>query len=89
MDTSEKKKILHQLKIAKGQLEGIIRMVDGEEYCMDVLTQISASDKILKKVASIIMEQHLQICINHARKNEKKDFDKKLAELIKTFRTFI
>ena len=44
---ADKKTVLRQLKTAKGQLEGIIRMVEEDRYCMDITNQILASKAIL------------------------------------------
>ena len=86
---TEDKKILHQLKIARGQVDGIIKMVENDHYCIDVLTQLAASDKVLKRAASLLMERHLLSCIKAAKDKDDKTFDKKINELIKAFRTFL
>ena len=85
----DNKKALHQLKIAKGQVEGIIKMVEGGKYCTNVLTQIAACDKVLKRAASLIMENDLLNCVKEAKNKDCKAFEKKLDELIKAFRTYL
>ena len=88
MPSNDKKKIMHQLKIAKGQIEGVIKMIDSNKHCMEVLTQIAATGKILKNASSTMIEHHLQSCIGDAKQKDKKSFNKKLEELVSTLRTF-
>lgn len=85
----DNKKTLHQLKIARGQVEGIIKMVEGGKYCTNVLTQIAACDKVLKRAASLIMENDLLTCVKDAKNKDCKTFEIKLDELIKAFRTYL
>ena len=89
MESEINKKIKHQLKIAKGQIDGILKMVEEGSYCIPVITQLSATDKVLKRAASLLIERHILNCVKSAGKADKKEFDGKLQELIKTFRTFI
>ena len=63
---ADKKTVLRQLKTAKGQLEGIIRMVEEDRYCMDITNQILASKAILSRVEGIILKAHMESCIMDA-----------------------
>jgi len=85
----DNKKILHQLKIAKGQMEGIIKMIENGDRCANVLIQIAACDKVLKRSASLIMENSLLNCAKEAKKKDCRPFEKNLGELIKAFRTYL
>jgi len=85
----DNKKALHQLKIAKGQMEGIIKMVESGDRCANVLTQISACDKVLKRSASLLMENNLLNCAKEATKKDRGTFEKNMEELIKAFRTYL
>jgi DNA-binding FrmR family transcriptional regulator len=62
----EKKELLTQLKRVEGQVRGIQRMIEQDTYCIDVLTQISAAEKGLKKVAVALVEDHLDHCVADA-----------------------
>ena len=62
----DKKEILVRLRKLEGQLKGIQRMVEEEQYCVDVLNQISAVVAASQKVASIILKDHIQGCIRDA-----------------------
>lgn len=50
---------MRRLKILEGQIRGLQRMVDKEEYCMDILQQSSAIKKALSSVEDLILENHL------------------------------
>lgn len=58
-----KSQVLRRLKIAKGQLEGIERMVEQGAYCVDVLTQISAAHEALRGAGKLIVDNHLRTCV--------------------------
>ncbi len=70
-DTQER--ILHRLKIAKGQLENVIKMVEDDEYCIDVLTQLQAVESQLKGTGNVLLENHLNGCVADAISKGKKD----------------
>jgi DNA-binding FrmR family transcriptional regulator len=60
---SDKDEILNRLRRIEGQVRGLQRMVEGDAYCIDVLTQISAVDKALKGVAVGLLDDHLRHCV--------------------------
>lgn len=64
----EQEKILHRLKIAKGHLEKVIKMVESHEYCIDVLHQSQAVQSALKQTDNTILENHLMTCAADAIK---------------------
>lgn len=61
-DHDEVKKYLN---MAKGQLEGIIKMVDDDRYCIDISHQLLASIAILKKVNQKVLKAHLEGCVKN------------------------
>ena len=63
---AEKKKALQCLKTAKGQIEGIIRMIEDERYCIDISNQVMASQALLKKANKLILQQHMHNCVKGA-----------------------
>lgn len=77
---TEKKKALQSLKTAKGQVEGIIKMIEDERYCMDVSNQILAVQSLLKKANMLILKQHLEHCVKDACTQDCAD--EKIAEII-------
>lgn len=62
----EKKKALQSLKTSKGQIEGIIKMIEDGRYCMDISNQIIAAQSLLKKANMLILKQHLNHCVKDA-----------------------
>ena len=57
------------LTIAKGQLEGIIRMLDEKRYCMDISDQLMATRALLKKANNLIIKNHIDNCVRTAIEN--------------------
>jgi DNA-binding FrmR family transcriptional regulator len=60
---ADKAALSARLKRIEGQVRGIERMVEEERYCIDILTQISASQAALRKVALRLLEQHAAHCV--------------------------
>lgn len=58
-----KKQVVHRLKIAKGHLQKVIEMVEGGEYCVDIVHQSMAVQSALKKVDGLILANHLKSCV--------------------------
>lgn len=77
--TEERKKALANLKTARGQIDGIIRMIEEERYCIDISHQISAATALLKKANLHILSGHLNSCVKQAVENG--DVDEKLKEI--------
>lgn len=79
--TPEKKRYLARLKRIEGQVRGLHRMVDADEYCIDVLTQISAVQSALKGVALALLDDHMQHCVLHAAQQGGDEAVEKLDEV--------
>lgn len=62
-----KEAILKRLKRAEGQVRGVARMVENDEYCIDILTQINALQAAVDKVAVELMRDHAKHCMMHVR----------------------
>lgn len=60
---SDNKKAKRLLRTAKGQIDGILKMIDEERYCLEISSQISAAQSILKKVNIEILSNHLSHCV--------------------------
>jgi len=82
-DATPKKRTLTRLKRIAGQVEGLMRMIEDDRYCIDVLTQISAAQAALGKVGEEVLERHLQTCVAHAMTSgDPADRDRVVAELM-------
>jgi DNA-binding FrmR family transcriptional regulator len=61
-----KTELLGRLRRVEGQVRGLQRMVENDEYCIDILTQVSAASNALKKVALGLLDDHIRHCVtNH------------------------
>ena len=66
MQSPEREKVLNLLKTSKGQIEGIIKMVEDNRYCVDISKQILSVQALLKKVNLTIIDQHIRHCVKQA-----------------------
>jgi DNA-binding FrmR family transcriptional regulator len=76
---ADHQKVKRQLSIAKGQLDGISKMVDDDAYCIDVSNQLLATIALLKRVNNMVISAHLASCVKNAKDSE--DLDAKLQEI--------
>jgi CsoR family transcriptional regulator, copper-sensing transcriptional repressor len=63
---ANKEDYLRRLRRVEGQVRGLQRMIERDEYCIDVLTQVSAATKALQSVALGLLEEHLGHCVAEA-----------------------
>lgn len=61
--TAAKEAYLRRMKLIEGQARGIARMIEQDEYCIDILTQVSAVNSALKSVAMALLKDHLEHCV--------------------------
>ena len=82
-EATPKKRTLTRLKRIAGQVEGLMRMIEEDRYCIDVLTQVSAVQAALGKVGEEVLERHLQTCVAHAMASgDPAERDRVVSELI-------
>lgn len=80
---ADRKKIFRLLKTAKGQIEGILKMVEEDKYCIDIATQVMASEAILRKTAKEVLKAHMLSCvIDSFEKGSKKEKAEKIDEVM-------
>ena len=72
--------VLRLLKNARGQIDGIIKMVEDDRYCMDISQQVMAADAMLRRVNKEILAAHLKHCVEHA--SDDKERSNKIDELV-------
>lgn len=63
---SDKEKITRLLKTARGQIDGLMRMVEEDRYCVDISNQILATQAILRNINLQILQDHLNHCVKEA-----------------------
>ncbi len=78
--SADKDAVLARLRKVEGQVRGIARMVEDDTYCIDVLTQVSASKRALENVALLLLDDHLDHCVRDAAQRGGTEADEKLAE---------
>ncbi len=77
---------LRRLKTIEGHLRGVIRMVEEDAYCIDVIRQIQAVESALNKVSTQILENHLNSCVTTAiQGNNAKERERVLKEITEVF----
>lgn len=67
-----KQRALHRTKILEGQMRGLQKMIDKEEYCMDILTQSLAIQKSLGSLNKLILENHLRTHVKESLESQSK-----------------
>ncbi|WIB26670.1 metal-sensitive transcriptional regulator [Curtobacterium sp. MCSS17_015] len=77
---SAKEDYLGRLRRIEGQARGLQRMVEGEEYCIDILTQVSAMTKALQAVSMGLLEDHLRHCVTDAVAQGGRGAEEKIQE---------
>jgi len=82
LDPAAKAANLLQLKRAKGQVDGIERMIEDERYCADIIVQITAARASLQTVAKDLLNRHLKACHKAAMNNGGAAADEMYQELV-------
>jgi len=70
---ADKAKVSKLLKTARGQLDGILNMVEEDRYCMDISHQLMATVAILNKANKEVLSAHLKGCVRNAVTDQEKD----------------
>lgn len=63
MKEQDKKAVLNLLKTARGQIDGIINMVEDDKYCIDISKQVLAVQGLMKKTNLKVLDQHMRNCV--------------------------
>ena len=77
---ADKAKVNRLLKTARGQIDGILKMVEEDRYCMDISHQLMATEAILNKANKEILTAHLKSCVTNAKTDEERE--EKVDELV-------
>ena len=79
---ADRGKIARMLKTARGQLDGILKMVEEDRYCIDVSQQVMATEALLNRVNREILAAHLRGCVQQAVTAEEREA--KVEEMVST-----
>jgi len=80
-----KKRALHRSRILEGQMRGLQKMIDNEDYCMDIITQSLAIQKSLGSLNKLIVENHLRTHVADMFDAGGEQKDRAIDELLKVF----
>ncbi|WP_424937465.1 MULTISPECIES: metal-sensitive transcriptional regulator [Bacteria] len=80
-----KKRALHRASILEGQLRGVTRMIENEDYCMDIITQSRAIQRSLESLNRLLIENHLRTHVVHMFDEGGEQREKAVDELLKAF----
>jgi len=80
---ADKATVSRLLKTAKGQVDGVLKMVEEDRYCIDVINQIAAAEAVLKKARREVLTAHFKHCVKDAYETGTED--EKIEELIELF----
>ena len=83
-----KQDVLNRLRSAAGHINGIVRMVDEDKYCIDVIHQIQAVQAALNRVSLIVLDDHMHHCVTNAiRSGDPAEGEQALDEIRDVFET--
>ena len=77
---ADSKKVLRLLKTARGQIDGIVRMVEENRYCIEISQQLMATEALLNTVNREVLTAHLKSCVSAAETQQERD--QKIDELV-------
>ena len=78
--TERKGDHLRRLRRIEGQVRGLHRMIDNDDYCIDILTQVSAVTRALQAVSLALLDEHLRHCVTEAINQGGGDAEQKITE---------
>ncbi|WP_336250079.1 metal-sensitive transcriptional regulator [Stomatohabitans albus] len=82
MEAQDRTALLNRMKRIQGQVRAITTMIEDGEYCIDVLTQITAAKRALEKVSLVLVDDHLRGCVRHAATSgDQEEIDQKIEEI--------
>ena len=84
VDQNLKKRALHRAKIIRGQLDGLVKAIDKETYCTELLGQSLSIQRSLKSLDAFLLENHLRTHVKHQMRHKNEE-EKAVTELIKVY----
>ena len=82
---ADKEKVSRLLKTARGQIDGILKMVEDDKYCIDIVNQILSCDAVLRKALKEVMHGHISGCVSDAFNSDEAERDSKITEIVQIF----
>jgi DNA-binding FrmR family transcriptional regulator len=72
LEAETKTQLMQRLKTIEGHTRGLQRMVDSEQYCIDIVRQVRAVQRALDKISGLLLENHLETCVATAMSSDRK-----------------
>lgn len=86
MRSEIKSDVVNRLRSVNGHLQGILNMVEDDQYCIDVINQVQAVQAALSKVNLMVLDDHMHSCVTEAiRSEDQKERERVLAEIHSVF----
>ena len=60
---ADRKKVEPLLRTARGQIDGVLKMIEDNRYCGDVLTQVAAAESAVRRVSEMVLAEHMRTCV--------------------------
>lgn len=79
----------NKLKTARGQLDGIIKMIENDRYCVDISTQILSAIALLRKANIDVLNSHIRTCVADAILESDDEGEEKIEEIINVIDKYI
>ncbi|KAF0112826.1 MAG: hypothetical protein FD163_1780 [Hyphomonadaceae bacterium] len=73
---------------AIGQLEAVKRMIEGEKYCLEILTQLRASRNAIKSIELAVLETHMQECLKRSLTDTPEEQQMKIGEIVNLLKKY-
>lgn len=84
----DRQEVLRRTKNVAGHVQGVLRMVEADKYCIDVIRQIEAVEQALHGIKRRLLQSHLDGCVTRAMRSRKPDDrERMLAELLEVYDT--
>ncbi len=84
-----KEKATQKLRTVRGQVDGIIKMLEADRYCVDISTQILSAIALLKKANIDVLNAHIKSCVKDAILEGEDEGNKKIEEIITVIDKYI
>ncbi|MCI8814269.1 MAG: metal-sensing transcriptional repressor [Lachnospiraceae bacterium] len=80
---ADKGQVTRLIKTARGQLDGVLKMIEEDQYCMDIANQLMASSAVIKKALKEVLRAHMEGCVAQSfEEGSEKAKQEKIDELI-------
>lgn len=86
MHDEQKREMINRIRSIQGHLKGVERMVDEDQYCMDILAQTRAIEKALQRLDALILRNHMNTCVTTAIQGDSQtERERVIGELMTVF----